>query len=745
MRALKTLAYVLILSIIPSLTKAQQDIPIGTFRLHVSYNNIQDITFDGVNKTFAASSHGIQVLDRSNGESSGMSKANGISGGTISNVAFDAATRKLIITYVEGYFDVLDESNVSLQFDPSSNSTLSGPRAINDVAIADKVAYLATDYGVVVFNLGNNRVRETWRDLGISGQDLAIRHIALKTDSIFLATPQGILAGKISDNLHDFSKWKRYQYWPFSSPVSGLAVWHDAAYAAVNGIGLFKLDNGVWKAVDGIPADQYFSLDGSQDLVLSATSGIYRFDESEHIGRLSSPLFPSPRFASVDKLGNLWIGDGQTGLVSAINGTYASLLPQCPANDVATRLYYSNGKLLAVGGAYNDNRSPLHRRGVVDVFHKGLWTTVSLPASDLLDVTWEESTQTINTASYGYGVTSKSSSGEPQIFNDLNSTLVKATSPVEGVLVTSLAKSKNGLLALNYGVTPSLHLMSLAGQWTSYNIPVSRARYGQRIVVDDNDNSWMIIDPQQGGGIVVFNHHDGSARLLSDAPGEGALPSMTIYSLRLDRNGAMWIGTSAGVAYIPNAKATLQSPADAIKPIVDGRFALRDDAVTAIAVDGGNRKWFGTRRGIWLYSASAEQALGSFTASKTALPSDNILDIDINQLTGEVFIATDQGLASYRAAASEPLTTSGPVKIFPNPVPATFVGSIGITGTPANAIIKITDVSGKLVWETKANGSTASWNLYDDRGRHAPTGVYIVFAVSDDGDQREVGKLVVIN
>ena len=126
MRALTTLTYILILSIIPILAEAQQDIPIGTFRLHVSYNNIHDITFDGVSKTFAASSLGIQVVDRSNRESSTISKANGISGGTITNVAFDHGTRKLVITYTEGYFDVLDESEVSRQFDPSSNSTLSG-------------------------------------------------------------------------------------------------------------------------------------------------------------------------------------------------------------------------------------------------------------------------------------------------------------------------------------------------------------------------------------------------------------------------------------------------------------------------------------------------------------------------------------------------------------------------------------------------------------------------------------------
>jgi len=207
----------------------------------------------------------------------------------------------------------------------------------------------------------------------------------------------------------------------------------------------------------------------------------------------------------------------------------------------------------------------------------------------------------------------------------------------------------------------------------------------------------------------------------------------------------MWIGTAGGVAYIPSASSILEMPVDAIKPILEGRFVLREDAVTAIAVDGGNRKWFGTQRGVWLYNALADEVVGTFTAANSALPSDKILDIDIHQESGEVFIATDEGLASYRSGATSPRTATGPIKIFPNPIHPTFAGSVGITGTPTDAVVKITDASGRLVWETRANGSTATWNLNDDRGRRVPSGMYIVFTVSADGDQHEVGKLAVVN
>jgi hypothetical protein len=219
---------------------------------------------------------------------------------------------------------------------------------------------------------------------------------------------------------------------------------------------------------------------------------------------------------------------------------------------------------------------------------------------------------------------------------------------------------------------------------------------------------------------------------------------MSVLSLCADREGAMWVGTANGVAYFPNAGAILQMPADAIRPIVDGRFLLRDEAVTAIAVDGGNRKWFGTRRGVWLYSPQGDVPIEHFTAATSAIPSDHIIDLDINHQSGEVFMATSLGLASYRAGATGPDPVTR-VKVFPNPVPTGFSGTVGISGTPGDAVVKITDVAGKLVWQTRANGGTATWDLFDERGRRVPTGVYVVFTVSDDGEQREVAKLAVIN
>jgi len=152
----------------------------------------------------------------------------------------------------------------------------------------------------------------------------------------------------------------------------------------------------------------------------------------------------------------------------------------------------------------------------------------------------------------------------------------------------------------------------------------------------------------------------------------------------------------------------------------------------------------GTERGVWLFSPSGEALVSNFTVENSPLLSNVILDIDVNHETGEVFFATDLGLASFRSDATASDAVFSDVKIFPNPVTPDYTGTVGITGLATDAIVKITDISGKLVWQTQANGGTASWNVKDYQGNRASTGIYLVFAASADGSESVVGKIAVI-
>jgi hypothetical protein len=83
--------------------------------------------------------------------------------------------------------------------------------------------------------------------------------------------------------------------------------------------------------------------------------------------------------------------------------------------------------------------------------------------------------------------------------------------------------------------------------------------------------------------------------------------------------------------------------------------------------------------------------------------------------------------------------------VFPNPVRPGYAGQVGITGLPQDAIVKITDISGALVFQTKAAGGMVAWDLKDLKGRRVRSGVYLAFSASPDGRQSCLSKIAVVN
>lgn len=123
------------------------------------------------------------------------------------------------------------------------------------------------------------------------------------------------------------------------------------------------------------------------------------------------------------------------------------------------------------------------------------------------------------------------------------------------------------------------------------------------------------------------------------------------------------------------------------------------------------------------------------------MPSNNIRDISINHQSGEVFFATENGLVSFRGDATISAVEE-PLKIFPNPAVLASHDIITIQGVPTDADFWITDSSGRLVYKSRANGNTATWHVSSSNG--LSSGVYFVFVTTEDGSEKQVGKIALI-
>jgi hypothetical protein len=715
-----------------------QNIPLGSWRAHISYNAIHAV--DAGNQTvFAATESGIMVLNRADQSFETFNKLNaGLSGSGITDIEHEGTTDQLVITYEDGKFDMIRKGQVS-SFDPTANSPITGSRKINSISTHNGLAYLSTDYGVVVVDLARNEVKETWRDLGTAGSTLKIFQSTFKADSIFLATEKGILAGDMDDNLLDFSVWKRFDSGELNAGVNAITFFDSKVYAAVNTTGILHYENGSWVKESFLQGHTFSSLTASSTyLYVTYDENLWRLDVDDQLVQIIDDLITEPKDVHEDGAGAMWLGDAKNGLLSNAEGFFKNYIANGPTKNNPHRLKYVHKKMYALYGGYASTYEPLRNEGAFDYFSDGFWHQDESTVNDVSDLEFSSGDDRF-IASFGFGVEKTATDGNVTVFDENNSTLVNINPPGDFVNISAIEPSNDGMWVANYGATSPLHLLNTDNVWQPFSFPVTAARYPLDLVVDFSGYVWAMLNPAQGGGILAFDISSGGHEYITDIVNQGGLPSKAVRSLAVDRDGLVWAGTDLGVCYyfFPSE--------DAVRPIYENRFLLRDDKVTAIAIDGGNRKWMGTERGVWLFDPTVEKMIYNFTAENSPLLSNNIQDIEINHETGEVFFATARGIMSFRSDASGSDNVFHNIKIFPNPITSTFTGTVGITGLAMDAVVKITDISGKLIWETRANGGTATWNVRDYNGRRAATGIYIVYAATEDGSESAVGKIAVVN
>jgi hypothetical protein len=240
----------------------------------------------------------------------------------------------------------------------------------------------------------------------------------------------------------------------------------------------------------------------------------------------------------------------------------------------------------------------------------------------------------------------------------------------------------------------------------------------------------------------------------ADADAEGSIinPS-NILCLAQDKNGVIWAGTEQGPLLFYNTANVFEDSYTCTRVkiprydgTIDADYLLKSDKITAIAIDGANRKWIGTESsGLYLLSENGQETIEHFLSTNSPLLSNNIMSLAINPESGEVFIGTSAGLVSYQSDAVEADTEFQDVHAYPNPVRENFNGIITITGLVDNTQVKITDIHGNLISQTQSNGGIATWDAKDVHGRKVNTGIYLVICANQDGTQSAITKIMVIN
>ena len=223
------------------------------------------------------------------------------------------------------------------------------------------------------------------------------------------------------------------------------------------------------------------------------------------------------------------------------------------------------------------------------------------------------------------------------------------------------------------------------------------------------------------------------------------------YCLTEDKNGAIYIGTGNGLAICTNPSSVPTSENLVInrptREATDGSLSyfLDGEQINAIAVDGGNRKWIGTQNsGVFLISEDASETIKNFTTSNSPILSNTVISLAIDPVNGRVYIGTDKGITSYLSDATEGKENYSNVYAYPNPVRPEDIDQVTIAGLMENSNVKITDLSGNLIYQGKSVGGQLTWNCRNHSGSRVATGIYLVLAATQDSKESVVTKIMIV-
>ncbi|MDR0833977.1 MAG: T9SS type A sorting domain-containing protein [Candidatus Symbiothrix sp.] len=312
---------------------------------------------------------------------------------------------------------------------------------------------------------------------------------------------------------------------------------------------------------------------------------------------------------------------------------------------------------------------------------------------------------------------------------------------------------------VNASVDKGLSIFTADNKWLSFDYPPLSHVQVNQLLITKNNQKWINIYRTEKTGIFVLNDNNTIDNAADDqyafsgrfVDQQGTDVGATAYlCLAEDQNGLVWVGTNNGPISFSSADQVGRGQCNRVIAMdengLNGYHLLEGQTITAIAVDGGNRKWMGTRdNGVFVVDQSdGVLTVENFNTDNSSILSNNITAITIDGETGEVYIATSQGLCSYRGEAIDGKPDFSTVYAYPNPVYPARQSQVVVTGLMQRSTVKITDMAGNLIREGISNGGQFTWNCADSRGNTVKAGIYLVFVSNPDGSSGEVTKIMVI-
>ncbi len=737
-------------------------LPVGSWSDHLRYNTASSIAV-GSEEVFTSTGASLLVYNKKFNELKKMSKVNGLSETGISAIAWSEENNILIIAYKNTNIDLVKKNTV-YNITDILNTYIPGNKRINRIRVSGRNAYLATGFGIIIIDLVKMEIHDTWRP-GPDSENNEVFDIAFGNSLVYAATNLGVWYGDISDpGLAYSGNWNRLNDLPGPDSKSTLLMFSgnvlyvnvsspydnaDRVYAIGSGTTLFSFMDGVFNS----------SIDPAFNGFTITSPGMLRYFKSDGTSLLtiSSYGWGSPNLSEgVIEKDYIWLADINYGLIMVYKTSdFINLTLTGPVSNKVANITSSSGKTIICGGGTDNLWNGLKRPLMVSIHENNQFANlISEKATDALRSCIDpDNSNHFFISTWGKGLMEYNNNKLVKQYDNTNSPLEADES---GVKICGLAlDNEKNLWITQTGVAGSLKIFKSNGTWIIHPAVIDAPVKGD-IISTMTGQKWIVLPEGYGVFIIDDNNTpdqtgDDKSKKLTVTDTDGNIFN-SVFSIAEDLDGNIWLGTDHGpVVYYTPVRVfeedirgyRIKVPRDDGSGLAD--YLLGTETITTISVDGANRKWLGTKSsGAYLISAEGTEMLRNYNEKNSPIFSDSIASVTVDNKTGEVWFGTSEGLLSLRETATSGSEEFIKVYSFPNPVRENYNGNVTITGLIRDTQVKITDISGNLVFETMSEGGQATWDLTTYNGRRVATGVYLIFCANNDGTRSCVTKILVI-
>lgn len=755
-------------------------VKVGQWTDHLSYNSANSVAKVGP-IVYVSNHSGLAKYYVTDGYIEKYTKINGLSDVGVQLLRKNNHNDVLLVVYKNTNIDVIKPDGSLINISDIKRKIIQGKKYINDVYFSGNLAYISCGFGIVVFDTDKLEIKDTYY-LGNGITNLEVYQVTSNDTAFFAGTPTGVYYGNKHSNLSNFQNWKSLNVGLTAGPYNcivnfdGKIMANYSQYlktgAAASDI-LYQYDGVSWSvypyrtaatnmAIYAYPQynrilfrDLGWVLDYNNNGVSTANINSYGFDYS-----IINDIY-------FENDGNYWLADERYGLIKS-QGAFPYpndvISVEGPFNSFVNDIDLKDGALAVAGVNLGDTYTNQFSQLKPSVYQDNEWYSYAqVIPSNIKDVNCVSvDPNDKNHVIFGYlgnggGLVETRNHALTKVYDQSNSPIV-GYSGGSDIRVTGVNFDKNSNLWAS--ITLGKKCVSVLRPNDTWALLDFEQFVVQptvtKIIFDKYDQAWIVL--ARNGGMMVYKDVNGlsqpntsNTKMVNVSPGSGALPSNEVRSVCEDEEGRIWVGTAKGIAVFYNPENVFSGGNWDSQQILieqDGhvQILLENDIITAISVDGANRKWVGTESsGVYCFSADGQEQIFHFATDNSPLYSNLIRDIAIDETTGDVFIATEDGIQSYRTDIIKGFDDFEKVHAYPNPVRPGFAGSAYITGLIDEAIVKITDVHGNLVYQTKSLGGQVEWNLRNFSGARVTSGVYMIYCSSANGDKSATSKILVIN